>query len=125
MKNTPEPDTSMQKVMDLKKKVESFEQLLGSIESLGDKKKNLWKEIYENAITDRINAYTLFTELHVIVRADATQHAIQGPQLAKYLERMGKCTDQLLHLVELIADAENASEKVDANEIFGHAKALR
>lgn len=106
----------------LQSKIKSFDGLLDEIENLGDKKKSLWKEIYENAVTDRANAYTLFVELHTHVRGDPTQHAIQGPQLAKYLERMGKCTDQLIRLVELITEAELASQGVNPDEIYDRSK---
>ena len=46
---------------DVIKKTEQFGALLESIENIEDKKKHLWKEIYENAIIDRMNAYMLFT----------------------------------------------------------------
>lgn len=115
----------LEDVMQLQEKVKAFEGLLSSIESLGDKKKALWKEIYENAITDRINAYTLFVELHEFCKDDSTQHAVQGPQLAKYLERMGKCTDQLIKLAELIAAAEARQQGVDQEEIYGMSRGLK
>lgn len=116
---TTKTEKSLSGVTDLSQKVKQFNELLTSIENLEEKKKALWIEIYENAITDRVNGYVLFTELHKIVKADATQHAIQGPQLAKYLERMGKCTDQLIRLAELVAEAEKANEHIDSNEIYG------
>ncbi len=37
-------------------RVKTFSTLLDSIESLSDKKKALWKEIYANACIDRHNA---------------------------------------------------------------------
>lgn len=106
-------------------KLHNFSQLLDEIESLTDKKRFLWKEIYENAITDRTNAYTLFVELHTFCKDDSTQHAVQGPQLAKYLERMGKCTDQLIKLAEMIADAEARQQGFDENEIFAGVRSLK
>ena len=45
----------------IEKKSEQFSDLLDSLESTENKKKMLWKEIYDNAITDRMNAYMLFT----------------------------------------------------------------
>ena len=47
----------------IEEKVSDFSSLLGQIEGLSDKKKKLWKEIYENAIYDRQNAYSLFVKL--------------------------------------------------------------
>lgn len=49
---------------DVEKKTEQFGEMLSSIEALEDKKKYLWREIYENAIVDRMNAYMLFTDVY-------------------------------------------------------------
>ena len=46
-------------------KLAKFSDLLDSLSSIEDKKKALWKEIYENAITDRDNAYMLYCTLYV------------------------------------------------------------
>ena len=43
-------------------KIDDFSELLDSLSSATDKKKLLWKEIYENALHDRLNASVLFTE---------------------------------------------------------------
>lgn len=115
----------LKQVLNVEDKVKSFQGLLDSIESLEDKKKALWKEIYENAVTDRVNAYQLFVELHNIVKNDNAQHAIQGPQLAKYLERMSRSTDQLIKLAELIAEAERAGEALNPDEIYSHSRMLK
>ena len=103
-------------------KMKKFKELLDNIESLEDKKKALWLEIYENAITDRMNSHTLFIELHDVVANDPTQHAIQGPQLAKYIERMSRSTDQLIKLAELIAEAEKKAGEINGEEIFSSTK---
>lgn len=102
----------------VKEKLKSFSGLLDTIENLEDKKKALWKEIYENAITDRDNAYTMFMHLHEFVIGDSAQHAIHGPNIAKYLERMGKCNDQLIKLAELIASESSREEKINPSDIF-------
>ena len=39
---------------DVRKKVDDFTDLINSIENIESKKKQLWKEIYENAFIDRI-----------------------------------------------------------------------
>ena len=46
-----------------KNKLEKFSDILDELHSTEEKKKLLWKEIYENALTDRENAYNLFTDL--------------------------------------------------------------
>lgn len=117
---------SLEDVLKLQEKVKQFEELLSDIENLSDKKKALWKEIYENAITDRVNAYMLFVTLHNIVKnAGATEHAIHGPQLAKYLEKMHKATDQLIKLADLIAAEEKANSGFDENEIFNSSRKMK
>tara|TARA_Y100000310_G_C20637542_1_gene792018 strand:- start:931 stop:1326 length:396 start_codon:yes stop_codon:yes gene_type:complete len=104
---------------DVKKKdlkIEKFADLLDSLESTEDKKKLLWKEVYENALNDRENAGVLFTDLLVQSRGNASNHTMFGPIMSKYLERMAKSNDQILRLAELIAKEDDRS--VDANDIF-------
>lgn len=118
-------DRSLESAMKLQERVKGFEGILNSIESLDDRKRALWREIYENAITDRVNAYTLFVELHGFVKGDPNLHAIQGPLLAKYLERMSKSTDQMIRLAELIAEAEKISEAINPEDIYGATQQIR
>lgn len=99
-------------------KVNNFRNLLDSINSLDNKKKQLWKEIYENAITDRQAAYILYTQLLVMVHGKSTEHAIHGPNIAKYLERMSKANDQLIKLAEMLTAAQEQDEKVDPDSLF-------
>ena len=96
-------------------RVKDFSDLLSRIDGLGDKKKQLWREIYENAITDRQYAYMMFDELVEIVHGKTTEHAVHGRSLASYLERMNKANDQLIKLAELVAKAEGGGEEDDAN----------
>jgi hypothetical protein len=103
---------------EIKEKLKDFSKLLDSIDNLEDKKKSLWREIYQNAITDRDNAYTMFLHLHELVIGDGTQHAIHGPNIAKYLERMSRSTDQLIKLAELIANETNKEQSINPDEIF-------
>lgn len=107
---------------EIKQKLKDFSSLLDSIDNLEDKKKSLWREIYQNAITDRDNAYTMFMHLHKLVIDDGTQHAIHGPNIAKYLERMSRANDQLLKLVELIADETKNENTINPDEIFKKIK---
>jgi hypothetical protein len=102
----------------LKEKVKDFSALLNQIESIDDKKKQLWKEIYENAVCDRQNAYIMFTKLVMIVQDKSTEHAVHGRNLSSYIERMSKANDQLIKLAELVAKAESAAEVIDPDEVF-------
>ena len=103
---------------DTDQKIRDFSDLLESIESTADKKKLLWKEIYENAITDRLNAYMLFTDAYTQMKSGTAEHVTLGSTMAKYLERMNKSNDQLLKLADIISDEEERSEKIDPEEIF-------
>ncbi len=103
-----------------------FSSLLEGLNKLKDKKKRLWQLIFENAVTDRRNAYVAFVDLYSQVHSSHEKHAIHGQTLSKYLERMGKATDQLLKLAELVAAAEEkegseeeeGSSTQDDNDIY-------
>ena len=88
------------------------------IDDVSDKKKKLWKEIYENAIADRQNAYILFTTLVDIVEDKSTEHAVHGRTLSSYIEKMSKANEQLIRLAELIAKSETKDQDIDADEMF-------
>lgn len=114
--------TAIQKLADKDQKLEKFSDLLDSIDLVEDKKKHLWKEIYENALTDRENAGMLFTDLYKEMNG-ASQHALLGTVAAKYLERMCKSNDQILRLVELIDKAEEESESINPDDVFAEIMA--
>ena len=98
------------------KKIEKFSDILDSLSTTEDKKKLLWKEVYENAINDRESANTLFTDLLIQSRGNAANHTMFGQLMSKYLERMSKSNDQILRLAELIAKEEQVT--IDPNAIF-------
>jgi hypothetical protein len=102
----------------IEEKVRDFSGLLDQIEGLSDKKKKLWKEIYENAIYDRQNAYTLFVRLVKIVEDKSTEHAVHGKSLSAYIEKMSKANDQLIRLAELISKAEKTNDNIDPEDMF-------
>ena len=100
------------------KKISTFGEMLDELKSTEDKKKLLWKEIYENALTDRENAYALFSDLLQQTIGSTSNHAMFGPVMAKYLERMSKSNDQILRLAELIAKSEASEATINPDEIF-------
>ncbi len=102
----------------VKGKFDSFAKLLDDIETIEDKKKSLWKEIYENAVTDRENAYIMFMKLYQTVSNDSAAHAIHGATIVKYLERMSRANDQLTKLAELLQAADTKNGKIDADDLF-------
>ena len=103
---------------DITKKTEQFGALLDSIENIQDKKKHLWREIYENAIIDRMNAYMLFTDVYTSMSGDKSDHITLGPMMAKYIERMNKANDQLIKLAELISKEEEKASQIDPDNLF-------
>lgn len=112
----------LDKLKENDKKVEQFSDILDSIDNASDKKKLLWKEIYENAIVDRTNAHILFTDLYSNMGGSAADHATLGQTLTKYLERMSKSNEQLLNLAKQIADSETSSVEISEEEIFDRIK---
>tara|TARA_A100001015_G_scaffold222251_1_gene250279 strand:- start:2849 stop:3214 length:366 start_codon:yes stop_codon:yes gene_type:complete len=106
------------KMNQLDSKAKEFSDLLDSIQSTDDKKKMLWREIYGNAITDRMNAHMLFTSIYTSMGNSTGDQVAVSPALTKYLERMNKSNDQLLKLAELIAKEEERSATLDPEDIF-------
>ena len=74
----------------LKRKLEAFADILDDLSTTEDKKKLLWKEVYENALVDRENAGMLFTDAWSRMGTGSSEHATLGSTLTKYLERMSK-----------------------------------
>jgi len=115
-------DKTIERIKNKQVKIEKFSDILDALESTEDKKKLLWKEIYENALTDRENAYALFTDLMKESQGNSANHAMFGQTMSKYLERMSKSNDQILRLAELIAKAEEKQEIIDPDDIFRKIK---
>lgn len=99
-------------------KTKDFSSLLDRIENVDDKKKQLWKEIYENAVSDRQNAYALFGTLVTIADNKSAEHAIHGKSIATYIERMSRANDQLIKLAELVAKADENKPGLDKDALF-------
>lgn len=102
----------------IQERVKDFSGLLNQIETLNDKKRKLWIEIYENAVSDRQNSYAIFSQLVKIVNGKSSEHAVHGKTIATYIERMSKANDQLIKLAELVAKAEKSNEEIDADEMY-------
>jgi len=107
----------MKKVKEKEAKISKFSELLDSLENTEDKKKLLWREIYENALNDRESASVLLTDLLLQTKGSLANHGTYGTILSKYLERMSKSNDQILRLAEIIAKEEERA--VDINDIYG------
>lgn len=102
----------------VEERIKDFSGLLRQIESLNDKKRQLWTEIYENAISDRQNSYAMFARLVKIAQDKSSEHAVHGKTIATYIERMSKANDQLIKLAELIDKADKKNEEIDSEDLF-------
>jgi hypothetical protein len=102
----------------VEKKFKQFSEVLEKIEHADSKKKILWKEIYENAVTDRQNAHILFVEAYTSMGTGSSEHMSLGPTLTKYIERMNKANEQIIKLAELISKSESEHNNIDADELF-------
>jgi len=111
-------ENSLQDLKSVEKKSEKFEEILEKIEHADNKKKLLWREIYENALLDRQNAHILFVEAYTSMSQGTTEHATLGSTLTKYLERMNKSNDQLLKLAELISKSESEYSAINTDDLF-------
>lgn len=100
------------------KQIKNFADILDSIDSLEDKKKMLWKDIYENALEDREKAKLLFNDAYISMQGGVNEHMNIGSIMSKYIERMSKSNDQILKLAELIAKEEEKSEGISDDDIF-------
>lgn len=105
-----------------KLQVDDFSKIIDSIDDLDDKKKVLWKEIYENAITDRQHAFTMFVKLVKLCEDKSIEHAVHGRTIATYIEKMSRANDQLIKLAEVIRRAEEEAENIDSDDMFNQIK---
>ena len=111
-------DNILEKLKENGKKVEQFSDILDQIDNASEKKKMLWKEIYENAVIDRTNAFILFTNLYSEMGGSSSDHATLGLILTKYLERMSKSNEQLLSLSKQISESETTDKSMSEDDIF-------
>lgn len=107
----------LKRIDDSNKKIKEFGDLLDSLATTDDKKKMLWKEIYQNAVTDREAAHSLYVQLYMTMNGSSQEHSTLGPMLVRYLERMGKSNEQLIKLADMISAAEKG-ERLTPDEMF-------
>jgi hypothetical protein len=107
----------LKKIEGSNRKIKEFGDLLDSLATTDDKKKMLWKEIYQNAVTDREAAHALYVQLYMTLSGTAQEHIATGPMLVRYLERMGKCNEQLIKLADMITAAEKG-ERMTPDDMF-------
>lgn len=98
-------------------RIHDFSELLNKITGIDDKKKQLWLEIYQNAVTDRQNSFVMFIKLVRITNDQSTEHAVHGRTMATYLERMSRANDQLIKLADLVA-RNDSPQGFSTEELF-------
>lgn len=119
MKNNVESlSKSLDKNEKKEKQIKNFSDILDSIDTLENKKKMLWKEIYENSIEDREKAKMLFNDAYISMSGGTNEHMNIGSIMSKYIERMSKSNDQILKLAELISKEEEKAESISDDDIF-------
>jgi hypothetical protein len=122
MSRSKKPETAQnlsKKEQDLRKKIDTFAEILDSVKTADTKIKTLWREIYENAISDRENASMMFTDAWQRMQSPGTaDHIAIGTTMSKYLERMCKSNEQILRLAELIAKIEEDSVTINTDDVF-------
>jgi hypothetical protein len=112
-------DTNLEK----EKQIKNFADILDSIGSIENKKKMLWKDVYENCLEDREKAKLLFNDAYISMQGGVNEHMNIGSILSKYIERMSKSNDQILKLAELIAKEEEKSAEISDDDIFSKINA--
>lgn len=110
---------------DVEARIKDFTDLLRDIDNLDDKMRALWKQIYENAITERQNSYVCFTQLFNIVNNKSNEWAVHGKTLTSCVDRMSKANDQLIRLAELVAKAKHVDQQINPDDVFDQINARR
>ena len=98
------------------KNIADFDKLLDAISGASAREKMLWREIYDNAISDRQAANLCFLALYPDLKRDVDKHMMGGDKLSKYLNNLTKSNDQLLKLADLIQKAITDDEETINDE---------
>jgi len=99
-------------------RLNEFQKVLDSLESVKDEKKRLWQQIYESAMIEWEEAYALYSNLKPATQGDYHNHSLHGLLLTKYLERMNKANDQNLRIAELIEKAGSHGPSLNKSDIY-------
>lgn len=100
---------------DRSKKLDNFDFLLKEMQKLSEKEKNLWKEIYDNAISDRNSADVLYTNLYMDIQRKPVDERFASYTLASklfndILTRMERSNAQLITLASMIREVREKEE---------------
>lgn len=105
-----------------------FDELLMDATDVDDRTKSLWIEIYRNACRDREVIDMLYTDITKFVlgsgsSTDPTAHAVHGPTITKYIEKISRANDQLLKLADLIQSYRRDADRIDPDSILSEIEA--
>ena len=106
------------KIEDREHELLDFDELLYEATDIDDRSKSLWIEIYTNAVEDRERVSVLYTDIFMEMKGNPQGHAVYGPLVTKYLEKMAKSNDQLLKLAEQIAVYRKDDANIDAEDLL-------
>lgn len=119
----PENDYIPYRVNDLnlesKRLIDDFEVLLQQVRFVDNKVVSLWRQIYKNAVQDRMNALLAWSDLYVQVHGNPDMHALHGDRLAKYATASEKANAQLIKLSEMIALTKINDENDEEDALTG------
>ena len=101
-----------------KENIKKFSNLIDKLDSVEERKKFLWKQSYENAVSDRDTVEVLVNDLLLEITGNVEMHQSHGPVISKYLERLSKANDQLLRLAELIGQEIDKNTGSSADDVF-------
>lgn len=100
-------------------KLRDLDELLFDSEDIDDKVRSLWIEIYTNANDDRERISILYTDIFREMKGSPQGHAVYGPLVTKYLEKMAKANDQLLKLSEQIISFKHSNDTdIDPDDLL-------
>lgn len=113
-----QPPALVDFVLKSAEQVKKFNARIDALLAVDEKTKTMWKEVYENALFDRQNAYRLYADIWNTMQGDPAGHTMNGNQAAKYLERMGRANDQLIKLSEMMNAVEESNSKIDEDDVY-------
>jgi hypothetical protein len=105
-------------IKDNDRRVKNFSEIVGKMNELPEEKKTLYKEIYENAITDRQHSYGMYRILLTICDTNSTEHAVHARSIATFIEKMSRANDQIIKLADLLRRAEEREQEIDPEDMF-------
>lgn len=109
----------------------TFSDLLSTIKTIDEKEKTIWKEVYNNAITDYEEACACFHKaMFSIISQTKNEEAFQQLVIANklisdLLTRREKSNAQLIKLIEMLQAIKATEAAIDENSMFDRLDEIR